>query len=258
MIKVEIESLKEDIKNCEKCRLFETRMNALPGEGNLSSRVMLIAQAPGEKEDKTGRMFVGPTGEVLDEIFNEINIKRSDIYMTNLIKCMLPRYRKPGQNEVETCSQYLDREIELVAPDIVAPLGYYATRYIFKEYDISQPESREDYRELYGNLFLSRFRKIYPLAHPTTLLFNESKREKIKKDYSKIKIFLKVCEWYTMCPMKRFYERDILDTKWIELYCKGDWKSCVRYELEESGEFHPDWMLPDGTIDEKLREKIKR
>jgi hypothetical protein len=61
------------------------------------------------------------------------------------------------------------------------------------------------------------------------------------------------CKWYPTCPMKRFYEQGELDKKWIEGYCKGDWINCVRYELEERGEPHPDWMLPNGSLDMRLR-----
>jgi DNA polymerase len=62
------------------------------------------------------------------------------------------------------------------------------------------------------------------------------------------------CRWYPVCPMKRYYEEGKLDKKWIESYCKGDWESCVRYQMEERGEYHPDWMLPNG----KLREELKK
>ena len=62
------------------------------------------------------------------------------------------------------------------------------------------------------------------------------------------------CKWFSVCPMKYFYEQGRLDRKWIEIYCKGNWESCVRYWKEEKGEYHPDNMLPDGSIDERLRE----
>ncbi|MBN1150213.1 uracil-DNA glycosylase [candidate division WOR-3 bacterium] len=62
----------------------------------------------------------------------------------------------------------------------------------------------------------------------------------------------KICKWYEVCPMKRFYEKGKLDGKWILSYCKGSWGKCVRYQMEENGEYHPDSMLPDGTIDENL------
>jgi len=82
---MEIDELNKMIKECKKCRLSETRMNAICGEGNLNAKIMLIAQAPGEKEDKEGRMFIGPSGKVLDELLSTAGIKRDEIYMTNLI-----------------------------------------------------------------------------------------------------------------------------------------------------------------------------
>jgi uracil-DNA glycosylase len=68
------------------------------------------------------------------------------------------------------------------------------------------------------------------------------------QDFKRISIFKDNCKWYPVCPMKQLFEKDRLDKKWIELYCKGDWKSCIRYRMEEGGQFHPDNMLPDGTI----------
>jgi uracil-DNA glycosylase family 4 len=247
--------MKEEIINCNKCSLSETRKNALPGEGNPKARVMLVAQAPGEKEDEEGRMFVGATGKVLDELLGELGIERNDLYLTNLVKCMLPNYRKPRQEEIDACSEYLDQEIEIIDPEIISPLGYYATRHILDKHDYSMPEKKEDLQNLYGTLLLTQKKKIYPLTHPTALVFDNTDKEKIKRDYSKIKVLLSECKWYPVCPMKRFYETGILESKWVELYCKGDWKSCVRYKMEENGEYHPDWMLPDGSIAPELKNK---
>ena len=67
----------------------------------------------------------------------------------------------------------------------------------------------------------------------------------------------KNCKWYSACPMKRFYEEGKLSKEWIELYCKGDWESCIRYEMEEKGEYHPDYMLPDGSIDKELQKECE-
>ena len=61
------------------------------------------------------------------------------------------------------------------------------------------------------------------------------------------------CKWFSICPMKRFYEEKRLDSRWIEMYCKGNWKQCVRYDMEEKGEYHPDYMLPDGSLDSDLK-----
>jgi uracil-DNA glycosylase family 4 len=250
-----LHSMIEKIINCNKCSLSETRKNALPGEGNPKARIMLVAQAPGEKEDEEGRMFVGPTGKVLDELLGELGIERNNLYLTNLVKCMLPNYRKPRQEEIDACSEYLDQEIDLIEPEIISPLGYYATRHILDKYDYSLPEKKEDLRALSGKLLLTQKKKIYPLTHPTALVFDNTDKEKIRMEYSKLKILLSECKWYTVCPMKRSFEKGILNRKWVELYCKGDWESCIRYKMEEKGEAHPDWMLPDGSIDIVLKRK---
>ena len=249
-----IEDLNRNVKNCTKCRLSETRINALCGEGNLNAKLMLVAQAPGIKEDEEGRMFIGPSGKVLDNLLELSNVERDDLYMTNLVKCMLPKCRKPKQDEIDICSGYLDKEIELIDPSILVPLGHYATTYIFSKYGLSLP-SKQDFYTVYGTLLLAGDQKILPLQHPAAVLHNPDIRKVLVKNYHKLKILSKDCKWHLSCPMKRFYEEGKLDGKWIELYCKGDWESCIRYQMEENGEPHLDWMLPDGTIDEKLLSK---
>jgi len=66
---------------------------------------------------------------------------------------------------------------------------------------------------------------------------------------------IRYCKWYPVCPMKHFYEKGLLAVKWVRDYCFSNWRNCVRYEMEESGKYHPDNMLPDGSIDENLKEK---
>ncbi|MCD4670283.1 MAG: uracil-DNA glycosylase [Actinomycetia bacterium] len=248
---MKIDDLNKEIKRCNRCRLSETRINALCGEGNLNAKIMLIAQAPGENENKEGKMFIGPSGKVLDELLKIANVGRNEIYMTNLIKCMLPKYRKPKQDEIEICSKYLDEEIELINPKTLAPLGYYATKYTFEKYALRLP-SKPEFPEVYGNIFLSLDKKILPLQHPATVLCDPSLKEEMIKNYRKIKVLFENCKWYPVCPMKRFYEKGKLNKKWVELYCKGDWESCIRYQMEERAAPHPDRMLPDGSIDERL------
>ncbi|MBS3781294.1 MAG: uracil-DNA glycosylase [Candidatus Thermoplasmatota archaeon] len=246
---MEIDQLNSRIRSCSKCRLSETRTNAVCGEGDRDARIMLVAQSPGENEDEEGIMFIGPSGDVLDDLFDNSGMERDKIYMTNLLKCMLPDYRKPKQNEIETCSTYLDEEIEIVDPDILVPLGYYSTRYLFKKYDLSFDATFSD---MIGELVLADDKKIYPLAHPASLLYDDSFEEEMKTHYEKLTDLLKPCRWYDICPMKRFYEEGKIERRWVELYCKGDWQSCVRYQKEEKGEYHPDSMLPNGEIKEEL------
>ncbi|MFO8109639.1 MAG: uracil-DNA glycosylase [Thermoplasmata archaeon] len=246
-----IYELNRKIKGCEKCQLQDTSNNRLLGEGNRDARVMLIAQAPGEKENKVGRMFIGPSGKVLDNLLKNAGVSREEIYMTNLIKCMLPGYRKPKQNEIDACSEYLDEEIRFVNPAILVPMGYYATRYIFNKYSL---KFEGDFPRVIGKLFLVHDIKVYPLPHPASLLYDDSHKEEMFADYNKLKIFLSVCKWYPLCPMKRFYEEAKIERKWVELYCKGDWKSCVRFQKVEKSEPHPASMLPNGEIMEEMWE----
>jgi DNA polymerase len=248
-----IESLNEEIRSCSKCKLSDTRINVLCGEGDINSKFIMVAQAPGKEEDKIGKMFIGPSGKVLNELLEIIGIDREEIYITNLIKCMLPKYRKPKSREIGICSNYLDKEIEIINPKVVTTLGYYASKYILEKFNITLPLKTE-FQKIYGRVFLAENIKILPLQHPAAILYDGSIKEEMIVNYRKMVVLNSDCKWFFICPMKRFYEEGRLDKKWIELYCKGDWESCIRYKMEERGESHPDWMLPDGTIDKKLHE----
>jgi uracil-DNA glycosylase family 4 len=215
---------------------------------------MVIALSPGEKEDGENRMFIGPSGQILNKLFDTAGISRKSIYMTNLIKCMLPKNRKPKIDEIESCSPFLDEEISIIHPEVIVPLGYYATQTLSTKYHADLPAARADYAKLYGELIFSDDQKIYPLPHPASLLYNPSFEHETAEKYRKLKSFSNDCKWFPSCPMKRFYEANRLERKWIELYCKGDWENCVRYGMEEQGHYHPDWMLPDGSLDVRLKE----
>ena len=256
-MKTKINRLKKEIINCTKCSLANTRMHAICGEGDNKARIMLIAQAPGIKEDKENKMFVGPSGKVLDKLLDHNNVERKDLYMTNLIKCILPGYRKPKQHEIDICSNYLDKEIEIIEPSVLAPLGYYATRYIFKKYEIDLPRSKKEFFSIYGKLFLTKSVKVLPLNHPVAVVYNPSLEMTIEQDYHKLSVLSNNCKWYEVCPMKRYYEKGILDRRWVELYCKGDWENCVRYDMAEKGKPHPDYMLPDGSLDKDLKKNFE-
>ena len=183
-----IENLNIEIRNCRRCRLSQTRTNVVLGEGDISSRIMIVAQAPGENEDKEGRMFIGPSGKVLDELFEHAGIGREDLYMTNLIKCKLPKYRKPKRDEIESCSPYLDREIEIIQPDIIVTLGHFATSYILSKHLIDTPQ---DFKQVYGRTFFTESgRIILPLRHPAALLYNPELKESMMENYRKIGIVM--------------------------------------------------------------------
>jgi len=228
------------IRNCERCRLSLTRKQVLAGEGDVNARIMLIALSPGDKEDSENQMFIGPSGQVLDKLLQDAGIERKCIYLTNLVKCILPKCRRPKMDEIESCSKFLDEEIPIIHPEIPVPLGYYATRTILTKYHADPPAARRDLKKLYSKLLFSDNQKILPFPHPATLLYDPSFELETIEKYKKMQILLNECKWYSLCPMKRFYEEGRLERKWIELYCKGDWSNCVRYEMEELGHYHYD------------------
>ena len=184
-----MENLNKEIRECKKCSLADTRINAICGEGNLHAKLILIAQAPGETEDREGRMFIGPSGEVLDELLSAVQIDREEIYMTNLVKCMLPKYRKPKSEEIKICSQYLDREIEIINPRILVSLGHYATRYLFEKYAFPLPP-KQKFQEVYGKVLKADDKQIIPVQHPTALLYNSSIKIVMLNNYRKMQTVL--------------------------------------------------------------------
>lgn len=246
-----LKKLNQEIEGCKKCILNETRNNIVNGEGNPNADIMLIAQAPGRNEDQESEMFIGPSGKILDKLLKNASVKRKELYMTNLLKCKLPDYRKPKQEEIKACSPYLEKEIEITDPDILVPLGWYSTKYIYNKYNLELPETKsEPFNKL--KWIEEDEIKIFPLSHPATLLYDESLKKDVYSSYKKLNVLKKTCKWYRVCPIKKYYENDQISRRWVELYCKGDWENCERYRMEESGEPHSDKMLPDGEIRSEL------
>ncbi|MBN2103195.1 uracil-DNA glycosylase [bacterium] len=248
-----VDELNKRINKCTVCRLSLTRKHVLTGEGDINARLMMIALSPGEKEDSENRMFIGPSGQILNKLFDKAKMLRESVYITNLIKCMLPKNRRPKTDEINACSPFLEEEIAVIDPEIIVPLGFYATRSVLMKYHADLPSARSEFTSLYGRLIFSDDQKIFPLPHPASLLYHPSFESKTEEKYIKLNIFLHDCKWFPVCPMKWYYEKGRLDKKWIEKYCRGDWESCVRFKMEEERRFHHDWMLPDGSIDNSLK-----
>lgn len=176
------------MKNCRLCGLWESRTHVLKGEGDPRARIMLIAQAPGEVEDRENRMFVGPSGKVLDMILAGAGISRRRIYMTNLLKCMLPKNRRPKLREIEACSVYLKQEIERVCPLVIAPLGYYPTKYMFEAYGPGR-FTREEYPQKLGILVPARDFSLFPITHPTTLIHHEEFLPRAVENFKRLRAY---------------------------------------------------------------------
>lgn len=249
--KEQIVELQERVRHCRLCRLAQTRTQAVPSEGDPNARIMVVAQAPGRREDQEGRMFIGPSGDVLNRLLAHIGLERQKIYMTNLLKCFLPNCRKPRSDEIEACRVYLDQEIELVSPELIVPLGYHPTKNILQKFGLEVP-NRHDFPGLFGRLMVAPPHKILPLRHPATVVHQSANFKILMENYRKLKITAVTCKWYPVCPMRVFFEQGKLNKYWIDRYCHGDWESCRRFQMEEQGQPHPDNMLPDGSIDPNL------
>lgn len=167
---------------CSNCALRESCNRVVPGEGNPEAEIMLIGEAPGKKEDETGRPFVGAAGKFLDEMLAAIKLRREDIYIANVVKCRPPENRDPTPEEIETCWPWLEQQIEIIDPKIIVTLGRHSLGRFFPYMKISETHGKAFRKEL-PNIGKRVF---YALYHPAAALYNGSMRETLIKDFKKI------------------------------------------------------------------------
>ncbi|MGI8658574.1 MAG: uracil-DNA glycosylase family protein [Candidatus Limnocylindria bacterium] len=162
------------VRVCTRCPLSTGRTLAVPGEGNVESDVLLVGEGPGAREDRTGRPFVGPAGELLSELLAAIGWERGDVFITNVVKCRPPGNRDPEPAEKTACAPYLDAQEQALQPAIVVTLGRHSLqRYL--------PGSRigaihGQMRRSYGG------QHIFPMYHPAAALHQASLRETLLRD----------------------------------------------------------------------------
>lgn len=173
------EELEKSITNCQKCKLCKTRQNIVFGEGNKNAKIMFIGEGPGADEDRIGHPFVGRAGKLMDMAFDLLEIKREEIYITNIIKCRPPANRNPEQDECFACMDYLRNQVMLINPKIIVLLGNVALKNILgKEYGITA--SRGKWIEKKGIKYM-------PTYHPAALLRDENKKIDFIKDLMAVK-----------------------------------------------------------------------
>jgi DNA polymerase len=120
---LELEQLNEQIKNCRKCRLWKDAKNAVHGEGPFNAKVMLVGQNPGAEEDKTGSPFVGRAGKFLNKVLSKNGFSREELFVTNIVKHVTPKNRKPLPDEIAVCMPYLATQVSEIRPKIVVLMG---------------------------------------------------------------------------------------------------------------------------------------
>jgi uracil-DNA glycosylase family 4 len=177
----ELEALHQEVRGCTKCPLARGRTLAVPGEGPRSAWVMFVGEAPGFHEDRQGRPFVGAAGNFLNELLASIGLKREEVYITNIIKCRPPGNRDPYMDEIEACSPYLDRQVELINPKVIVTLGRYSLAHWLPNAKISQ---------VHGKPIRVGSRVIFPMYHPAAALHQPALKRTVEEDFRKLGAFL--------------------------------------------------------------------
>jgi uracil-DNA glycosylase family 4 len=177
-----LEKISGEVIVCKKCRLCETRRKAVPGEGSQTSKVIFIGEAPGEQEDIQGRPFVGSAGKLLTELLISIGIEREAVYITNIVKCRPPNNRPPRKDEAAACRAYLNRQIALIQPKVVCPMGNSAIHALI--------ESEDPVTELHGIPFEVGAVTYFPMYHPAAALYTFSLRKVMEEDFKKLRALL--------------------------------------------------------------------
>ncbi len=180
-----LEQIENSIKNCTKCRLCKTATQAVPGEGNINSKIVFIGEAPGEKEDLSGRPFVGRAGKLLETMLDKIGYKREDVWIGNIIKHRPPENRDPLPDEIQACEGYLAMQLKAIAPVMIVTLGRYSMNYFLPEAKISRDR---------GSLIKLKDFNVYPVYHPAAALRNPTMMRDFAQDFVKIPKVLEEAE----------------------------------------------------------------
>jgi|UniRef100_A0A7V3VT11 uracil-DNA glycosylase family 4 len=185
--------VEDRIKTCTACKLSQSRTRAVPGEGNISSPLLFVGEGPGEEEDNSGRPFVGRAGQLFDKILEAANFTRSDLYITNIVKCRPPSNRVPESEEINTCSHFLIAQISIIKPKIIVPLGATALKFFLGDV-LSDKDSITTVR---GKIFEWKGGiKIFPMFHPSYLLRQPSKEPGMPKALT----------WEDIKTLKKMYD----------------------------------------------------
>jgi DNA polymerase len=176
-----LSELYEEIVSCQQCGLAKYRTKVVPGEGAEDADILFIGEAPGWHEDQQGRPFVGPAGQYLDKLLASISLKREQVYITNVIKCRPPGNRDPLPTEIQACHQWLERQIKIISPKLIATLGRYSMAMFFSGKSISRIHGTAQKRD---NIIY------YAMYHPAAALHQQSLRQAIEADMLKIPLLL--------------------------------------------------------------------
>ena len=174
-----LDDLRKTALSCARCDLSKTRTHVVFGSGNPKAKLMFVGEAPGMQEDIQGLPFVGRAGQLLTKIIESIGLKRSEVYIANVLKCRPPGNRNPLPTEIITCEEYLIKQIELIKPKVICALGKFASQTLLR--------SEEPITKLRGKFSDYHGAKLIPTFHPAYLLRNPKDKRLVWEDMKKIR-----------------------------------------------------------------------
>lgn len=182
-----LQEISQKVRVCTRCDLHFSRKNGVPGEGPADSEVMFIGEGPGFYENEQGRPFVGSAGKFLDELLERGGLKRSEVFITNVVKCRPPGNRDPLPEELATCNDYLEAQINTIHPLVVVTLGRFSMARFIPNVRIS---------DVHGKPRWVGDRLIVPMYHPAAALHQPSLRSTVERDFSHL------AEWLAQARRK--------------------------------------------------------
>lgn len=170
----------------------ENRYFPVLGDGNPDANILFIGEAPGKQEAETGKVFVGASGKVLDDMLESIGISRDDVFITNILLDRAPGNRNPNPEELAYYTTFMDRIIEIIQPAVIVTLGRFAMEYLLKKLDV--PEKRGKISQQHGKLIKAQLPygdiHVVPMYHPAFVLYTPNKRDVLRKDFEKLTLFV--------------------------------------------------------------------
>ncbi len=191
-----IEKIEDEIISLTESPLYSYRIQngyvPVIGEGSETANLMFVGEAPGEKEAKTGKPFCGRSGKLLDELLSSIKMDRNSVYITNLVKDRPQDNRDPSKEEIELYGPFLDRQIDILKPKVIATLGRLSMKYLFEKFGLSedlQPISKIHGKEFKGKASYGEV-TVIALYHPAVALYNGSMKKELLKDFTCLKKYI--------------------------------------------------------------------
>jgi len=170
-------AIAEQVQVCKLCRLYQSATKGVPGAGNPNAEILFIGEGPGYYEDKSGLPFVGNSGKYLEKMLALIGLTRDDVFITNVVKHRPPENRDPLPDEIAACKPYLDQQLELIDPLVIATLGRHSMGRYFPNGKITQIHGQPKYNGRHA---------YYPLYHPAAVLRNPSWQEAMEADFKRL------------------------------------------------------------------------